>query len=103
MAALAIEYGAPLAAKRRVATLEIITISPRPRVRICGINSWLRWNGPMTWTANNRSGSVGSVLTTLWPRLLMPALLTKISTAPKSWSTSAASLLASSRRSTEAA
>jgi hypothetical protein len=42
IADFAIEYGAPLAANLRVATLDTITMSPRPSVRIWGISSWHR-------------------------------------------------------------
>ncbi|HEY4068679.1 MAG TPA: hypothetical protein VGM74_17385 [Burkholderiaceae bacterium] len=99
---MAIEYGEPLALNKRVATLEIITMSPRPRVRIAGNSRWHRWYGPNAWKRITRSTSSGSVSATVRPRLPMPALLIRMSIAPKSFSAASAIAAQASRSSTGA-
>src|SRR5205807_1259847 len=83
-AALPMLYGAPLAPWLSVATLEIMTMSPRGRVRMLGSTSWHRWWAPRAWTRTTRSSSAGSVSTTEVPLLAMPELLIMMSTWPKS-------------------
>ena len=61
-----------------------------------------RWWAPKAWMATTRSTSAGSVSTTVWPRLAMPAECTRVSTGPKSSSTAATMASSSARDSTDA-
>src|ERR1035441_10454183 len=90
-AALAMLYGDPLAPGNRAATDEMKTTSPRGRPRMDGSSDLQRRNALWTWVRMSRSTSVRSVSTTERPRLATPALQIRMSTAPKSPSTSAAS------------
>ena len=95
-------YGALLAGCSRAIDDEIMTMSPRVRVRIDGSTAWLRWWAPRAWVRTTRSSSSGSVSATLRPRLAMPALFTRMSTKPKSATAAATMARPSSRDPTSA-
>ncbi len=85
-----------------VALLDTITMSPRGRSRMPGSTSLDSANEPNVWMRQTRSNSAGSVFTTEWPRLAMPALLTRMSMAPKSARAAATIASSSSQESTDA-
>ena len=64
--------------------LEIITMSPRGRVRIDGSAARQATWAPTAWVRSRRSTSSTSVSATDRPRLAIPALFTRMSTKPKS-------------------
>ena len=67
-----------------VAALEIITMSPRGRVRIEGSTSLRAQPRRRTRACATRARPRrGSVSATVWPRDAMPALFTRMSTAPE--------------------
>ena len=102
MAALAMLYGAPLAAWWSVATEEMKTMSPRSQVRISGMTRRERWCGPTAWVPRRYSTSVGSVSATDRPRLAWPALLTRIEIGPSSPETRSTISASASGSATEA-
>ena len=66
----------------------MLTIRPRPALRIPGRTSWHIRTRPKTLVSNwRRSSSIGSVSTA--PLWLYPALLTSAPTAPSACSTAA--------------